>query len=266
MKNKFIFLIMIFVFVMSSCSPNDSQIATAIAKTQLAEITDTPFPTNTREPTTTNTITPSPTFTITPTYTPTYTPTPDTRVIDVNPQKMILERSELPSEGKFYLYNSTPHRNFEVISVRGRVAGTKYIDKTGRVDGWIIEYLRGTSLARVPDYVVLYPVLYKTASGSDYVMHESGHPCNYTDNIKYDPIKELAIGDESYICFYKEMQSSGVYYIEYWIPIVYRNVFFGIQAGGDIDTFDEEWVIDITEKQIEKLKSFPLSNKVTWTP
>jgi len=257
MRNRQLGAVIIIVLILSACTASESQIATAIAKTEQASPSDTPAPTSTALPTLTDTPIPSPTFTL--------TPTPDVRVIDANPNLLILERTDLPPEGKFHLVYSTPHRNYEIISVRGQANGTKYLEVTGRVDGWILEYDRGTLAARVPEYVGLYPVLYKTDAGAEYVMHEDGDLCSSPDG-KTTKLEELAIGDESLLCLWKEMQSSGKYYYMCDVYMRYRNVFFSVYGGGFEDTFDKEWVIDIAQRQLEKLESHPLSDVVLFTP
>jgi hypothetical protein len=245
------------MLILSACGASESQIATAIAMTEQAAPSDTPNPTSTSEPTSTFTPIPSPTFTL--------TPTPDTRVISENPNDLILELSEMPVDGKFYLAYSTPHRNWEVINVRGIEDGTKYVEKTGRIDAWILEYDRGTISSRYPPYVVLNPVLYKSSLGSEYVMHENNGPC-VSDDGKMSKIEQLDIGDEAYLCLWKEMTSSGKYHYEYVVYFRYRNVFFGVYGGGYEDVFDKEKVIEIAELQMERLSSFPLQSEVTFSP
>jgi len=239
-----------------SCSPSQSSVETAIAQTQEAAPTATtiPEPSATSEPTATPTLTPSP------------SPTPDVRVIDADPQDMFLALSELPLEGKYYLGSMTPNRNSEVIAFRGIEAGTKYIEETGRIDGWIVEFLRGTRLARVPEYVDLNPIIFLHADGPTYLLAEDGGPCNPQDGDYTTLQDDLSLGHESALCLWKKMQPGGQNYVEYFIPVRYRNVYFGVYGGGFEDTFDPEWVIALAQAQLEKIQQLPLADEVTFTP
>lgn len=75
MRRHHIGLAILVVFILSACTASESQIATAIAKTELALPSDTPAPTLTFTPTSTFTLTPSPTSAETLTPTSTITPT-----------------------------------------------------------------------------------------------------------------------------------------------------------------------------------------------
>jgi len=258
MNKDLIYIFITILILLSACSPSESQISTAIAETELASPSDTPAPTFTFTPTSTFTITPSPI------PTETLTPTPDVRVINEDPKSIYLTREDLPKEGKYYLGYSTPNRNYEVVSARGEVEGTKYLEKTGRVDGWIIDYYRGTIAARVSEFISLNPIIYKEANGPEYLLQERGGPC--FPDIDYTFIRELDFGDQAYLCLKKVMQSSGKYYYTYYVQIALRNVYIGVYAGGIEDTFNEEWVVDVAYQQFQRLESFPLVDEVTFSP
>jgi hypothetical protein len=252
-KNHQLSILICVVIFLSACTPSDSQIAEAIAKTEQASPSDTSD--------TSDTSVASPSSTI--------TPMPDTSVINENPRHLILEDDEMPSDGDFYLAYENPDRNWEIIDSRGSEDGTLFIEEAGRVDGWTMKYEGGIKSSRnptrYPDYVNFYSVLNKSSYGSEYEMHENGDPCDDEDG-KMSTVEQLDLGDESYLCLWKEMTSSGQYQYEYVVFLRYRNIFMSVTGGGFEGTFDKEKVIEIAELQMEKLSSFPLQSEVTFYP
>lgn len=233
--------------VLSACAQSAPEIVVVTATP--APITATPKPTTTP--------------TATPTFTPTLVPTatPDVRVINTSPRDIVLKQDELPQEGRFFLYDETPHRNSEIISAFGAEEGARYLDGSGRIDGWIKGYARGTTTTRVPEYLEINAILYKTADGPSYADTVLG-VCD-EDNPLVD---EPEIGDHASLCLGREMQPSGKNYLIYTLNIDYRNVRMQFWAYGFEGSFDLEWLFGVAEKQIEKLSGLPLSEIVTYVP
>jgi hypothetical protein len=173
----------------------------------------------------------------------------------------VLTKKEIPQEGRFYLYYETPHRNSEIISGWGADDGARYLDESGRVDGWIKGYARGTTTTRVPEYLEIAAILYKSASGGSYADSVLG-VCPEDWML----VDEPDIGDHSSLCLRKEMQPSGKSYITYELNIDYRNVRAQFWATGFEASFDLEWLFAVANLQIEKLSGFPLAESVTYTP
>lgn len=78
---KVLLVVILLTLALSACGSSENAIQTAIAKTQVAMPTETSLP---------STKTPTPTLTPTPTITA--SPTLDLRVIDVDPQKLLLKK------------------------------------------------------------------------------------------------------------------------------------------------------------------------------
>lgn len=209
--------------------------------------TATPIPSATPEPTVTNT--------------PEPTPTPDIRVINASPRSMLTKRTDLPADGKFYLYDESPHRNSEILSGWGVERGRNYLAASGRVDGWGITYVRGTRTAKAPEWVKYNVILYLTASGHAAGKQELGQ-CNGENGWNEIPAPEGII----YLCEWRKTQSNGKDYLKYEAKVEYRNVGVQIWVGGYEDEFDVEWLFDRVIFQLELLKSTPLSETVTYAP
>ncbi len=79
-------------------------------------------------------------------------------------------------------------------------------------------------------------------------------------------VEELDIGDKAYLCLERIMQSSGKYLYYYDLYIAYRNLYMGVTGAGVEDEFDLERVLEIANKQMEKIYSQPLVDEVTFSP
>jgi len=258
--NVRVILMLLVLIILTSCSPSGSQTTNIVANSEVAHIPLTPTVISSNTPSPTDTPVPTPPNTVTP------HPTPDERVIDADPGSMLLALDDLPEDGQFYIFDMINYRNINLIKARNGEEWKKHIERTGRIDGWIVVFDRGTRDARVPITLSIRVVLYKTNLGPRYSLDERGGPCihSYYEYTLIDD--ELGIGDRSFLCLSKVEHPSGKDYIDYWIPILYRNVFVDLHAGGFEDTFDADWLIDIASLQIEKISSLPLSEVVTFQP
>jgi hypothetical protein len=172
MKLRYILIFIIAVLV-SSCNPTKEVIQTAIAQTAVAQVSK-------EKPTVQSTETPIP-FTPTiitsignisiQTQTPTFELPKDTRVVLAKPVDLVLQKSDLPIEGKYYLPNqawSSPITNDEIINEMGREVGSKYTSESGRVAGWFIGFAK-PSLgigSNYPFEIATSIIQYKTVEGS----------------------------------------------------------------------------------------------------
>jgi len=258
MKKLIVLIVLTILFVVACSSPPE-----IVVETVIVEVTAKPTAT------TVSTATTEPTATVEPTATLTPSPTPDVRVIDIDPRKMVMPREILPAEGKYYLVHETPHRNSEILSTWGTDKGREYLEATGRVDGWVVVYVRGTATVRMPEYVHANAVLYRTAEGADrkdVLDRDADNPCS-DQGEDYVLVKDnLDLGTSSHLCLWKEMQSNGKYYVVYHVKFIYRNVGIQMWAEDYEDRFDMEWVIDLAERQFDHLLTLPLSSSVIFQP
>lgn len=261
MKLKYIIFVLFFsMLFLVACNPSDQAIQEALIKTQTA------MPMNTGEPelTSTSTLIPTPTstqtITLTPTSTQTLTPTQDSRVITIDSKELMLAKEDLPPEAKYYLPNYTwisPHHNSEIISGWGVEEGAKYLEETGRIDGWWVYYLRGTSTVRAPKQVYQNIIQYKTSEGAKLTFTKYGFITINPEYEKFD--SNILIGDATNVYVRKEMESSGEYYIFYIVESLYKNYVSTVGGMGYEKQFDLDYVIRIAEIAMEKIKAAPLS-------
>ena len=253
------------LLVMASCSPSESSVATAIALTEVASPSDTP----TAIPSPTSTPLPSPTYT----PVPSPTPTPDTRVYDVDPRRILLERLDLPSEAGYYLPHSSwisPHRNSEIQigfgggsdSVTSAEAVKEYLAETGRVDGWWVSFKRGSRTVIAPEEIFNNPVLYKTQEGAMLMLTKYHGSCDEDET----PLEIQTIGDASMACMWKKMQNNGKNRVSINIRFIDRNVYHNLSGWGWESEVTLEYVEQVAMTLLDKLQQFPLSNEVTFQP
>jgi hypothetical protein len=272
-------LIAILTFILSACESgtltiDPSTVQTAIAQTAAANPTATLLPPPTKTPMLTATSTPTETATQTPSSTPTETPspTPDIRVIDADPYTFLLKAEDLPEDAYYYLPNSawiSPHRNYEVVSGWTVDKGRAYLAATGRVDGWWVEYERGTNTVIAPEQIYDNPVLFRTVAGAQLLLTQFGTCVNpdLTPGHKYIPVQtELKIGDITNVCLYREMQSNGEYWVDLCIEFSYRNVAHGIDGLGREKDVQLDYLAAVAHTLLAKLEAMPLSDSVTFEP
>jgi len=254
--HKAILIFATLAITITSCSqiPSDAVVETAIAKTDEAQASSFPIETNTPLPTETQAATP--------------TPTPDLRVINLDPNQFLLTKELLPKEGKYYLPASdwiSPLRNYEIVSGWGVEEGREYLAKTGRVDGWEVFYLRGSSAYLGPEEIADNVVLYKTAEGALLVMTEYSTCINEENDYVLQQI-DFRIGDTTNACIRHEMQPSGVNRVWYRLELSYRNMYHGLTLWGWDYEIDPELAKAIAADLVAQLENADLSAEVTFSP
>jgi len=259
-QNKILWTVVIYIFgiLMAGCQPSDIAIQTAMAETNQA----LPTTTNTILPMSTKTSTPEPTFTSTATLTstPTYTATPDMRIIEIPPDDLLLEKDDLPEDAKYYLPGPSwisPHRNSEIISGWGKEEGLAYLEETGRIDGWIVYFYRGTSTVKAPEVLNHNIIQYETSEGAQIAMNMDSPFLEVEYQIVND---NYNLGDKTIISKYREMQPSGEYQIIYLVETAYKNYQSRVFGFGWENEFDLDYVIQIAEIALKKLEKAPLVN------
>lgn len=255
--------------LLSACTsptPNPSDIETAIAQTMAASaptLTQTPEPTHTPTDTVTPTVTPSPSST--PTETPTSTTTPDLRVIAADPKDMLLTPKELPDDGKYSIPHSSwisPHHNTEIISGWGREAGVKYLEETGRIDGWWVYFIRGRNINNTPDQIFHNIIQYQTHEGAQITV-EKYNEVERGDNDGWVYMDEHPdLGDVSLAMILKQMQPNGKYKIWITIDTSYRNYVSRVGGYGWEDLVTLECMIDVANRALAKLETADLVDQI----
>jgi hypothetical protein len=224
--------------------------------------TNAPIPTirppNTQIPTQVPTKTPN----------PTPTPTPDIRVVSVDPQTLLLTKADLPKDAGYYIPGPdwmSPHYNFEVIAQFGVDRGQKYVDRTGRIMGWWVNFNRGSTKIITPQEIYDNVILFKTHEGA--IIYLKEYTTCDDPTYKYTVVETtLLLGDASQVCILNELQPSGDNRTTFEIAFVYRNIAHQVAGWGWEREVGHDYVYSVAETLLSRLKTIPLSEQVTFTP
>jgi hypothetical protein len=243
-------LVILVCLMLVSCAPTAAQIQKAIEETQVAQ-------TQTQASAATNTPTE------TPIPTATLTPTPDLRIINGDPQDFLIKVIDLPKESNYYLPNNTwtgRDSNNDIVNSWGVADAQAYIAQTGRVDGWWVDYERGSQIQTAPEELWCDVVKYKTTEGAQLSL------TNYNDLMVPENKGVLTVANEKFpdlgeqsIAYYKtKTHDSGVVYIDYYIASFYYNFYFECDGYGPKDQVKPEFVDSVMNIILNKLKTAPL--------
>lgn len=260
MKRTWISLFLVVVFLAGcTAAPSEGAVQTAIAQTQLADPSATPLPspTATLEPTSTHT--PTPLLT----ETPTPTPTPDLRIIDVDPKSILLTKAEMPADGRYYIPNETwmsIHLNSEVVSGWTVEVGRNYLEKSGRILGWWVDYLRGSTTVRMPEVVMINVVKYRTAEGAHWTATNFSRDITQPEDGWKKIENPIDFGDLNNTVTKSKITSGGDKIIQYELSYTYRNFGVFIIGYGLEKDVSIEFVNNIGRAILKKLEAAPLSD------
>ena len=239
----------------ASSAPSTEAINTAIAQTEAAKPTSTKLPTDT----------PAPTATATATITASPSPTPDIRVIDIDPRKLLLEKSDLPAAGKYYLPSGwmSPLTNAEIVAEWTVEEGKAYLAETGRIHGWKASYQRGTNGAALPDEYYDNVVIYSTSEGAQLIITKYGIS---EGESAYKQIDAPQVGDLSIVHQKTETDASGGTRVWFRIAFSYRNVYHTLILYGWETEVSLDLGLELANKLVDDLKQLPLSDTVEFSP
>lgn len=250
------YLLIIFMGLLIACGPSESAVQTAIAETETARPTETVQPSEV--PTLANTPTEPPPVTFVP-FSP--NPTPNVRIIVEDSKTYLLNQGDLPANAKYYLPDSSwinRHTNDEIVGYWGREEGLKYLDETGRIEGWFVSYKRGSNSVIAPEEIYCNIIRYETSDGARLSITKYGTP--YRSDEREIINLDLDLGDEYLVSVYREMQSNGKQRVWYRIEFSYRNYVVAVQGWGWNDEVSHDYVYQVALTMLEKLKSASLAN------
>jgi len=172
----------------------------------------------------------------------------------------LLEKADLPEDAGYYLPGPgwiTPHLNEEVIYGWGTTEGKEYLDKTGRITGWVVYYKRGSITAIAPEEISQNIVQYETTRGALISLNE--YPITKVSDWDWKKLnREINIGGESNFFLHKEMKSNGRYWVWYRVDTAFRNYYSSVRGIGWEEDVVYEYVDEIARTAIEKLEAAPL--------
>lgn len=155
----------------------------------------------------------------------------------------------------------TPHTNQEVINGWGVDEGREYLEKTGRIEGYIIYLYRGSNVLTAPEVVSCNTVKYKTSDGAQIAVNEY-NPISFPErgNVEFKLANEqfTELGDTQIAYYYDWTENNGVKYIQYMIEATYYNYLVDCYGYGRKIEVEPEYVANLVTIVLNKLKAAPL--------
>lgn len=258
-------LILLIAFLLGSCAPSETQVATAVTQTPTTRPTYTLTPKHTLTPKPARpTDTPTSTYTLTPqtthpTDTPAsiYSPTPkvepDGRIIVGQP----VDYMPRPEDLDRWYWNpgisswDSPMTNEQIIDLLGVEEGQKYIEKSGRKLGHNRCLLRKTGNDYLPEIICFQIIFYETSEGASQALSPDWDPLGwYTDEIFIEGIE--TIGEESYFTYKEHDVDGDENAIDFTSRFRIRNVHGSVNIWGKKGYIDVQYLINIS-KWLESL-------------
>lgn len=252
------------ILILTACRPpaSDPNLPPATTQVQASLPSPTPNPTDTPQPTATPTDAPTSTPTPAPTTTPVPSPTPDLRVITEDPQAFLLTKADLPPEAAYYVPGSgwmSPTSNLEVTLNRGNEEGQEYLQSTGRLDGWVVYFLRGSDRVQAPELVYCNVIQFATVDGARLEVEEYNYAKRNPDAGWMYVTAAPQLGDVSVTMQKVEKQPNGEDKVFYFIELAYRNYEVRVAGYGWADEVQPEFVENVAQTLLARLESAPLS-------
>jgi hypothetical protein len=202
-------------------------------------------------------LSPPPQFVPLPTLTPQPdVPNPDQRVISAQPVTLILQPYDLPFQGNYYLADnkaSGPLHNEEIVHVYQGGKGQRYVDETGRVDGWNVRYKRHGNDNLLPPQMYDEVAMFGTAQGAQ--KHIREYAAYFLDDKWREGTPLNQVGDATRV-FIKQ---DGVY-VSYLLEFSYRNYVHSLTAYGLQAEVEPAFVELIAFTLLRNLQAAPLAD------
>jgi hypothetical protein len=189
----------------------------------------------------------------------------DSRIIEAEPSVFLLQPEDLPADAAYFLPEagySGPFHNTEVVSGWGAERGWDYLQRTGRLDGYWVDYVRGVEAAAAPEEFFCNIVKFETAEGALLSLNEYNLVAMaIPGDAHWDFVDRPAIrlGDANIILETREVQPNGESKIWYRIEFSYRNFVAVVAGWGREDEVQHEFIEAAARTVLEKMRSAPLS-------
>lgn len=194
-----------------------------------------------------------------PTEMPTIAPTPDLRVIILSPDKLLVNKSDLPAEAKYYIPYSNwkyHYTNAEYARLYGKEAAEQVIESTGRIDAWELGLLKGAPAVRAPEMLNFNLTSFKTSEGALNFHNTTDINAYYPNYVEIET--DVVIGEATRLFGGNDIEDNGDVTMVYWLVGVYRNYVFAVYAEGPDGSFDVDYVYSLGQIAFDKLLAAPL--------
>lgn len=168
----------------------------------------------------------------------------------------MLALADLPPEGEHALNgpSASPAPNQSVLDTWGPDAGAKYVDGTGRLDGWAVDYRRNAVKPGVPGDMYDTIAKYQSISGAQ--LTTTNYIGKHFQDLGFTAVDDAPqVGDASEAL---TLQKGGN--VTYVLGFSYRNYVHVMQISG----LESEATLGFASKMasilLDKMKAAPLSS------
>jgi hypothetical protein len=183
-------------------------------------------------------------------------------IITGDPEEFILQLSDLPAEGEYYIptawwavNSDQSDLNEEIISDWGKKLGREYVISTGRERGYSRIFYRGNENKNYPFFIYCQVIQYDTVAG----------PAKLLDTFydvtrsPYDGWKvvdrQIDLGDQNKIYTQYEIKSTGTIYRWYEIEFAYKNFIGRVFVRGYEWQVTHDFVENLARTILTRMKS-----------
>ena len=229
-------LLFISLILLTACMPDrlsESAIYTAIAGTMTAQPPGTPVP-------------------------PQDTPSPvlESSVRFDDWMHLLLQPSDLPDEASYTPIESgaSDHvDNSQILTIWGAEKGQEYIDQTGRLDGWWVQYGRKSQNVPDPETVYCGVILFKTPEGADLALQWL--PPGQEDYVEVSDV-DLGLRNLKTGYWMKKTTAGETGHVWHRIGFAYRNYLAILILEGSQNSIQPEFVAGAAQNMLARLQSY----------
>jgi hypothetical protein len=184
------------------------------------------------------------------------------RVIQLTPERFLLQLRDLPREGKMYLPPNSlgPWRNQAYLTQWGEDKGQVYLDRTGRVDGYRVTYYRGSEGVWAPEWIACTVSRYASVAGAQLAVQEYNPVVATWQSAGWVVVENPPLVGESTAASGRKQdpESSETRLVIFRLEFSYRNYAVALEAPGRVDEFLRGYVESAASVVLARLQAAPL--------
>jgi hypothetical protein len=179
-----------------------------------------------------------------------------TLLIHADPRGFLLRTNDLPQDGEYYIpeHEQHPISNEMIVFLLGDKSGQERIERTGRVIGWRVHFVRGNEVGENPEDITQTIVQYASAQGAQLNLETYNMFGLYPQTGWQRMDNHLDMGDGTLIESRCEQQQDGSDRVSFSLSFAYRNMGVKIEAIGSNQTSLQEGVIPLAKIIFAKLE------------
>lgn len=176
-----------------------------------------------------------------------------------NLSKLVLRPADLPNEYRALSGEEIHATNLYLVQTMGELPAKRYINATGRLDGWSLSLERVNKADIVPGNIQSSIEVFPTVEGAQTALTPDWYKAYQDEENKPEFVEGVCnLGDKCLLYFYETKDpASDLVTIRYEVAFAYKNVVVWVMARGlDID-IKQGYLLDAGAKILAKLEAAP---------